>query len=146
MNANLTKIIKLFIIVLWAITLVLLVVGLVFLFASFEDNELFTRIALSLAAMMSVISFGFTIYAMIKNKQFSKNKVDEKQNLKFKLNLINKQNEDLYKDTKDLAAFHNIEMLDIEYVPYDNLELANHLNEELTIENSRIRSEIEARK
>ncbi len=146
MNLNLTKAIRMFIIILWAITLVLLGVGLIFLFASFDDNELFTRVSLSLAAMMSVISFGFTIFAMIKNKQFSSEKKKEKQNLKFKLNGINKQNEDLYYDTIKLAKDNNIEMIDIEYIPFDNLDLANNFNETLTIENARIRSEIELKK
>ena len=85
MNLNLSKIIRIFILVLWAITLTLLIVGLVFLFSNFNNNELFTRVALSLAAMMSVISLGFSLYAMIKRKEFSNDKKTEKQNVKYKL-------------------------------------------------------------
>ncbi len=143
---NLAKVIKLFILILWAITLALLITGLIFLFSNFEDNQLFTRIALSLAAMMSIISLAFSIYAMIKNKEFSKDKGKEKQNLKFKLKTINDQNKNLYEDIVNLAKTNNIEMLDLEYAEYNSLELANHFNEELTMENARIRSEIEAKK
>lgn len=143
---NLAKVIKLFILILWAITLALLITGLIFLFSNFEDNQLFTRIALSLAAMMSIISLTFSIYAMIQNKEFSKDKGKEKQNLKFKLKTINDQNKNLYEDIVNLAKTNNIEMLDLEYAEYDSLELANHFNEELTMENARIRSEIEAKK
>ncbi len=143
---NLAKVIKLFILILWAITLALLITGLIFLFSNFEDNQLFTRIALSLAAMMSIISLAFSIYAMIQNKEFSKDKGKEKQNLKFKLKTINDQNKNLYEDIVNLAKTNNIEMLDLEYAEYDSLELANHFNEELTMENARIRSEIEAKK
>ena len=92
---SLAKVIKLFILILWAITLALLITGLIFLFSNFEDNQLFTRIALSLAAMMSIISLAFSIYAMIQNKEFSKDKGKEKQNLKFKLKTINDQNKNL---------------------------------------------------
>ncbi len=143
---SLAKVIKLFILILWAITLALLITGLIFLFSNFEDNQLFTRIALSLAAMMSIISLAFSIYAMIQNKEFSKDKGKEKQNLKFKLKTINDQNKNLYEDIVNLAKTNNIEMLDLEYAEYDSLELANHFNEELTMENARIRSEIEAKK
>ena len=143
---SLAKVIKLFILILWAITLALLITGLIFLFSNFEDNQLFTRIALSLAAMMSIISLTFSIYAMIQNKEFSKDKGKEKQNLKFKLKTINDQNKNLYEDIVNLAKTNNIEMLDLEYAEYDSLELANHFNEELTMENARIRSEIEAKK
>ena len=143
---SLAKVIKLFILILWAITLALLITGLIFLFSNFEDNQLFTRIALSLAAMMSIISLAFSIYAMIQNKEFSKDKGKEKQNLKFKLKIINDQNKNLYEDIVNLAKTNNIEMLDLEYAEYDSLELANHFNEELTMENARIRSEIEAKK
>ncbi len=146
MNLNLSKIIQIFILILWAITLTLLIVGLVFLFSNFENNELFTRIALSLAAMMSVISLGFSLYAMIKRKEFSRNKTSEKQNIKYKLNAINSQNKELYEEIVALAKANEIEMLDIEFTEYDSLELANHFNEELTLENARIRSEIELRK
>ena len=143
---SLAKVIKLFILILWAITLALLITGLIFLFSNFEDNQLFTRIALSLAAMMSIISLAFSIYAMIQNKEFSKDKGKEKQNLKFKLKTINDQNKNLYEDIVNLAKTNSIEMLDLEYAEYDSLELANHFNEELTMENARIRSEIEAKK
>ena len=143
---SLAKVIKLFILILWAITLALLITGLIFLFSNFEDNQLFTRIALSLAAMMSIISLAFSIYAMIQNKEFSKDKGKEKQNLKFKLKTINDQNKTLYEDIVNLAKTNNIEMLDLEYTEYNSLELANHFNEELTMENARIRSEIEAKK
>jgi len=143
---SLAKIIKLFILILWAITLALLITGLIFLFSSFEDNQLFTRIALSLAAMMSIISLAFSIYAMLKSKEFSKDRGNEKQNIKFKLKAINDQNKDLYEDIVALAKTNNIEMLDLEYSEYDSLDLANHFNEELTMENARIRSEIEAKK
>ena len=143
---SLAKVIKLFILILWAITLALLITGLIFLFSNFEDNQLFTRIALSLAAMMSIISLAFSIYAMIQNKEFSKDKGKEKQNLKFKLKTINDQNKNLYEDIVNLAKTNNIEMLDLEYTEYNSLELANHFNEELTMENARIRSEIEAKK
>ena len=146
MNLNLSKIIQIFILILWAITLTLLIVGLVFLFSNFENNELFTRIALSLAAMMSVISLGFSLYAMIKHKEFNKDKNSEKQNVKYKLNAINSQNKDLYEEIVALAKANEIEMLDIEFTEYDSLELANHFNEELNLENARIRSEIELRK
>ncbi len=146
MNLNLSKIIQIFILVLWAITLTLLIVGLIFLFSNFADNELFTRIALSLAAMMSVISLGFSLFAMIKRKEFSRNKTSEKQNIKYKLNAINSQNKELYEEIVALAKANEIEMLDIEFTEYDSLELANHFNEELTLENARIRSEIELRK
>ena len=146
MNLSLSKIIKIFIIIMWAITLALLIVGLIFLFANFNKNELFTRIALSLAAMMSIFSLAFSIYAMIKNKEFSKDKRTEKQNVKYKLSAINKQNKDLYEEIVQLAKDNNITMLDIEYAQYDTLELANHFNEELTLENARIRGEIEQRK
>ena len=146
MNLNLSKIIRIFILVLWAITLTLLIVGLIFLFSNFANNELFTRIALSLAAMMSVISLGFSLFAMIKHKEFSRNKTSEKQNVKYKLNAINSQNKDLYEEIVALAKANEIEMLDIEFTEYDSLELANHFNEELTLENARIRSEIELRK
>ena len=143
---SLAKVIKLFILILWAITLALLITGLIFLFSNFEDNQLFTRIALSLAAMMSIISLAFSIYAMIQNKEFSKDKGKEKQNLKFKLKTINDQNKTLYEEIVNLAKTNNIEMLDLEYTEYNSLELANHFNEELTMENARIRSEIEAKK
>lgn len=146
MNLNLSKIIRIFIIIMWAITLTLLLVGLIFLFSDFANNELFTRIALSLAAMMSVFSFAFSLYAMIKHKEFSKDKKSEKQNVKYKLNAINTQNKDLYDEIVALAKVNEIEMLDIEYTAYDSLELANHFNEELTLENARIRSEIELKK
>ena len=146
MNLPLNKIIRTFILLLWAATLVLLVVGLIFLFSGFRDNELFTRVLLSIAAMMSVISLAGTIWAMVKNKEFAKQKIDEKQNLKYKLHQINEKNKQLYFDTAKLAKDNNIEMLDIEYIDFDNLELANHFNEELTIENSRIRNEIELKK
>ncbi|MCR4875067.1 MAG: hypothetical protein K5923_04990 [Clostridia bacterium] len=146
MNLPLNKIIRTFILLLWAVTLVLLVVGLIFLFSGFRDNELFTRVLLSIAAMMSVISLAGTIWAMIKSKDFAKQKVDEKANLKFKLRQINESNKQLYFDTAKLAKDNDIEMLDIEFVDFDNIELANHFNEELTIENSRIRNEIELKK
>ena len=146
MNLPLNKIIRSFILILWAATLILLVVGLIFLFSGFRDNELFTRVLLSIAAMMSVISLAGTIWAMVKNKEFAKQKIDEKQNLKFKLHQINESNKQLYFDTAKLAKDNNIEMLDIEFIDFDSLELANHFNEELTIENSRIRNEIELKK
>ena len=143
MNTNFNKMIRIFFIVLWAITLTLLIVGLVFLFANFKDNELFTRVALSLAAMMSLISTAFTIYFMIKNKEFSQHKKDESQNLKYKLKAINKQNAQLYEDTKLLALANGVDMLDIEYEEYNTIELANHFNEILTLENARILGEIQ---
>ena len=146
MNLPLNKIIRTFILVLWAATLVLLIVGLIFLFSGFKDNELFTRVLLSIAAMMSVISLTGTIWAMVKSKEFAKQKTDEQQNLKFKLRQINETNKQLYFDTAKLAKDNNIEMLDIEVIDFDSLELANHFNEELTIENSRIRNEIELKK
>ena len=139
-------IIKIFILVLWGTTIVLLIVGLIFLFANFTNNELFTRVSLSVAAMMSVISFAFTIYAMIKRKDFSKHKVEESQNTKYKLTALNKKNKELFDEIQSLAIANNVELLGIEYVEFDTIELANHLNEELAIENSRIRSEIERRK
>ena len=143
---SLAKLIKTFILILWAITIALLITGLIFLFSNFEDNQLFTRIALSLAAMMSIISLAFSIYAMLKMKEFSKDKGNEKQNIKFKLKAINEQNKSLYEEVVELAKTNNIEMLDLEYAEYNSLELANHFNEELTMENARIRSEIEAKK
>ncbi len=146
MDKNLEHIIKIFILVLWGTTIVLLIVGLIFLFANFTNNELFTRVSLSVAAMMSVISFAFTIYAMIKRKDFSKHKVEESQNTKYKLTALNKKNKELFDEIQSLAIANNVELLGIEYVEFDTIELANHLNEELAIENSRIRSEIERRK
>ena len=146
MNKGLEKIIKLFIIIVWSITLLLLVVGLVFLFANFQDNELFTRISLSLAAMMSIISTAFTIYAMWKNKQFTKDKQDAIENEKYKLNNLNAKNKELFDDIQALAIKHDIQLLGIEYIEFDTLEMAGHLNEELTIEMSRIRNEIEQAK
>lgn len=146
MGLSLSKILRIFIIVLWAITLILLIIGLIFLASSFADNQLFTRIALSLAAMMSVISLGFSLYAMIKRKDFSNDKTSEKQNVKYKLNYINSQNKSLYNEIVRLSQENNIEMLDIEYSEYDSIELANHFNEELTLENARIRGEIELKK
>ncbi len=146
MDKNLEHIIKIFILVLWGTTIVLLIVGLIFLFANFTNNELFTRVSLSVAAMMSVISFAFTIYAMIKRKDFSKHKVEESQNTKYKLTALNKKNKELFDEIQSLAIANNVELLGIEYVEFDTIEMANHLNEELTIENSRIRSEIESRK
>lgn len=146
MDKNLEHIIKIFILVLWGTTIVLLIVGLIFLFANFTNNELFTRVSLSVAAMMSVISFAFTIYAMIKRKDFSKHKVEESQNTKYKLTALNKKNKELFDEIQSLAIANNVELLGIEYVEFDAIELANHLNEELAIENSRIRSEIERRK
>ena len=146
MDKNLAHIIKIFILVLWGMTVALLIIGLIFLFAKFSNNELFTRVALSVAAMMSVISFAFSIYAMIKQKEFSKQKDEETQNTKYKLTALNKKNKELFDDIQSLAIANNVELVGIEYVEFDNLELANHLNEELTIENSRIRSEIESRK
>ncbi len=146
MDKNLEHIIKIFILVLWGTTIILLIVGLIFLFANFTNNELFTRVSLSVAAMMSVISFAFTIYAMIKRKDFSKHKVEESQNTKYKLTALNKKNKELFDEIQSLAIANNVELLGIEYVEFDTIELANHLNEELAIENSRIRSEIERRK
>jgi len=146
MDKNLEHIIKIFILVLWGTTIVLLIVGLIFLFANFTNNELFTRVSLSVAAMMSVISFAFTIYAMIKRKDFSKHKVEESQNTKYKLTALNKKNKELFDEIQSLAIANNVELLGIEYVEFNTIELANHLNEELAIENSRIRSEIERRK
>ena len=146
MDKNLEHIIQIFILVLWGTTIVLLIVGLIFLFANFTNNELFTRVSLSVAAMMSVISFAFTIYAMIKRKDFSKHKVEESQNTKYKLTALNKKNKELFDEIQSLAIANNVELLGIEYVEFDSIELANHLNEELAIENSRIRSEIERRK
>ena len=146
MNLPLNKIIRTFILLLWAATLVLLLVGLIFLFSGFKDNELFTRVLLSIAAMMSVISLAATIWAMIKRKDFSKQQDDEKQNLKYKLHQLNEANKQLFLDTAKLAKDNNIEMLDLEFVDFDSIELANHFNEELTIENSRIRNEIELKK
>ena len=145
-NLNLAKLIKTFILVLWGITIALLIVGLIFLFANFKDNELFTRIALSLAAMMSVISFSFSIYAMIKAKEFTKEKADNQQNTKYKLRSINQKNKELFDEIQSLAIANDVPLLGIEYVEFDSIELANNLNEELAIENSRIRSEIESKK
>ncbi len=135
MDKNLEHIIKIFILVLWGTTIVLLIVGLIFLFANFTNNELFTRVSLSVAAMMSVISFAFTIYAMIKRKDFSKHKVEESQNTKYKLTALNKKNKELFDEIQSLAIANNVELLGIEYVEFDTIEMANHLNEELTIEN-----------
>ena len=146
MDKNLEHIIKIFILVLWGTTIVLLIVGLIFLFANFTNNEVFTRVSLSVAAMMSVISFAFSIYAMIKRKDFSKKKIEESQNTKYKLIALNKKNKELFDEIQSLAIANNVELLGIEYVDFDSIEMANHLNEELTIENSRIRSEIESRK
>ena len=146
MDKNLAHIIKIFILVLWGTTIALLIVGLIFLFANFANNELFTRVSLSVAAMMSVISFAFTIYAMIKQKEFSKKKIEESQNTKYKLIALNKKNKELFDEIQSLAIANNVELLGIEYIDFDTIEMANHLNEELTIENSRIRSEIESRK
>ena len=145
-DLNLAKLIKTFILVLWGITIALLIVGLVFLFAKFNDYELFTRIALSLAAMMSVIAFAFSIYAMIKYKEFSKQKADDQQNTKYKLAALNKKNKELFDEIQSLAIANDVQLLGIEYVEFDSIELANNLNEELSIENSRIRSEIESKK
>ena len=142
MNANVNKVIRILVIILWAITLALLITGLIFLFAKFRDNELFTRVALSLAAMMSIFSTAFTIFAMIKNKEFSQFKRDEKQNLKYKLNQLNSQNKRLFEDTKALAEANQIEMMDIEFEECNSVELANNLNDILTLENSRILGEI----
>ena len=146
MNKGLEYYIKLFIIILWSITLVLLIVGLVFLFASFKDNELFTRVALSVAAMMSIISTAFTIYAMWKNKEFKKDRHDAKENEKYKLNNLNVKNKELFDEIQALSIAHNIELLGIEFIEFDNIEMAGHLNEELTIELSRVRNEIEQAK
>lgn len=146
MNKGLEYYIRMFIIILWSITLVLLVVGLVFLFASFKDNELFTRISLSIAAMMSLISTAFTVYAMWKNKQFKQEKHDAVENDKYKLKNLNQKNKELFDEIQALAIEHNIQLLGIEYIDFDNLEMAGHLNEELSIELARVRHEIEEAK
>lgn len=146
MNKGLIRIIRLFIVIFWSITLALLITGLIFLFAKFQDNELFTRISLSLAAMMSIISTAFTIYAMWKNKQFQKDKHDALENDKFKLRNLNTKNKELFDEIQALSIEHNIQLLGIEYIEFDTLEMAGHLNEELSIELSRVRNEIEQSK
>lgn len=146
MSSQITRAFRIFLIMLWTITLVLLVVGLVFLFASFERHELITRILLSLAAMMSVISLAASIYLMYRYAGKGKQVHDEKENTKYKLLQLNSQNEQLYNDTKTLAQANNIQMLEIEFIPFDTITMAQELNEELMIENARIRSEIELKK